>query len=182
MEALAKKIVSRWVKRGFVEESQEEWYVYVLLERITTVCTFSAVVALGSLFSNIGCAFLFAIVLMYLRAYTNGHHAKTYLSCLANSCMIEVLGVLLCNYLTAILSFFLVFVSALIILILAPLNNEQIHFSPEEFEAVRTVCHKRLAILFILHVVLLPLLPVSAYCISLAMSADAFLLLVARQK
>lgn len=156
--------------------------MYVLLERITTLCTFSAVVALGALFSNIGCAFLFAIVLMYLRAYTNGHHAKTYLSCLVNSCIIEVLGVLLCNYLTPILSLFWALFSALIILILAPLNNEQIHFSPEEFEAVRTACHKRLAILFILHVVLLPLLPVSAYCISLAMSADAFLLLIARRK
>lgn len=182
METLAKRIVSRWVQRGLIEESQAEWYVYALLERITTLCSFSAVVALGSLFSNVWHAFLFAVALMYLRAYTNGHHAKTYLGCLVNSCIIEILGVLLCTHLNSILSLFLSLISTIIIFSLAPLNNEQIHFSSEEFMAVRSVCHKRIVVLFILHIVLLLLLPVSAYCISLAMSADAFLLLIAKQK
>ncbi len=182
MEQLAKSIVSRWVQRGFVEESQAEWYIYGLLKRLTTLCTLSSIVVLGTLLSDLWRALLFAVALMYLRAYTNGHHAKTYLRCLVNSCIIEVLGVLLCSYLTPVLSFFLALVSALIVLMIAPLNNAQIHFSPEELIAVRSACHKRLAALFILHTVLLPLLPVSAYCISLAMAADAFLLLIAKRK
>ena len=53
MEVLAKKIVSQWVKQGLVEESQAEWYVYGLLERLTTLCTFCVVVTLGSLVSTI---------------------------------------------------------------------------------------------------------------------------------
>ena len=122
---------------------------------------------------------LFAIALMYLRAYTNGHHAKSYLSCLINSCVIELLGVFLCNYFTPVISLCLAIGSSITILLVAPINNEQIHFSEKELAAVRTVCHKRLAILFVLHIVLLLILPISAYCISLAMSADAFLLLIA---
>lgn len=182
METIAKKIVFHWVQRGLVEESQAEWYVYGLLERITTLCSFSVVVTLGSLVSTIWQALLFAAALMYLRAYTNGHHAKTYLSCLINSCIIELIGVFLCNYLTPIISLCLAIGSAITILIVAPINNEQIHFSAEELAAVRTACHKRLAMLFVLQIVLLPILPVSAYCVSLAMSADAFLLLIAKRK
>lgn len=182
MEALAKKIVFRWVQRGYIEEPQAEWYAYGLLERITTLCTFSVVVVLGSFVSTIWQAILFAIALMYLRAYTNGHHAKTYLSCLINSCIIELICVYLSNCLTPIVSICLAIGSAIAVLKVAPINNEQIHFSPEEFAAVRTVCHKRLAVLFIIHIVLLPILPVGAYCVSLAMSADAFLLLIATRK
>ena len=174
MEVLAKKIVSQWVKQGLVEESQAEWYVYGLLERLTTLCTFCVVVTLGSLVSTIWQSILFAIALMYLRAYTNGHHAKSYLSCLINSCVIELLGVFLCNYFTPVISLCLAIGSSITI--------EQIHFSEKELAAVRTVCHKRLAILFVLHIVLLLILPISAYCISLAMSADAFLLLITKRK
>lgn len=181
MELLAKKIVSRWVQRGLVEKSQAEWYIYGLLKRLTTLCTLAAVITLGSFYSNILCSLLFAAALMYLRAYTNGHHAKSYVRCLINSCIIEIVCVLLCNYLIPILSFFLALVSAVVIFAVAPLNNEQIHFSHEELAAVRIICHKRLTILFILHIVLLPLFPTSAYCISLAMSADAFLLLIAKK-
>ena len=64
MEVLAKKIVSQWVKQGLVEESQAEWYVYGLLERLTTLCTFCVVVTLGSLVSTIWQSILFAIALM----------------------------------------------------------------------------------------------------------------------
>ena len=181
MEVLAKKIVSQWVKQGLVEESQAEWYVYGLLERLTTLCTFCVVVTLGSLVSTIWQSILFAIALMYLRAYTNGHHAKSYLSCLINSCVIELLGVFLCNYFTPVISLCLAIGSSITILLVAPINNEQIHFSEKELAAVRTVCHKRLAILFVLHIVLLLILPISAYCISLAMSADAFLLLITKR-
>lgn len=152
MEVLAKKIVSQWVKQGLVEESQAEWYVYGLLERLTTLCTFCVVVTLGSLVSTIWQSILFAIALMYLRAYTNGHHAKSYLSCLINSCVIELLGVFLCNYFTPVISLCLAIGSSITILLVAPINNEQIHFSEKELAAVRTVCHKRLAILFVLHI------------------------------
>ena len=86
---------------------------------------------------------------MYLRAYTNGHHAKSYLSCLINSCVIELLGVFLCNYFTPVISLCLAIGSSITILLVAPINNEQIHFSEKELAAVRTVCHKRLAILFV---------------------------------
>lgn len=180
MEMFAKRIVSYWVQIDLVEESQAEWYTYGLLKRVTTLCTFIVVISLGALHSNIWRALLFTSTLMYLRAATNGHHAKTYLRCLFNSCIIEIVCVLLCDYLIAILSIFLALVSAVIIFTIAPLNNEQIHFSDEELAAVRAICRKRLAISFILHLVLLPLYPVGAYCVSLAMSADAFLLLIAK--
>lgn len=182
METLAKRIVHHWIQRGLVEESYAEWYAYALLERLTTLCTFSVVVVLGAFVSNAWCAFLFATVLMYLRAYTNGHHAKTYLLCVINSCLIEILGVFLSKYLMPILSLLLAFGSAVIILIIAPINNDQIHYSAKEFAAVRTACHTRLTIVLVLHIVLLPFFPVCANCVSLAMSADAFLLLIAKRK
>lgn len=182
METLAKRIVSRWVQRGFVDEAQAEWYTYGLLKRFTTLCTLTVVITLGSLHSNIFRSLLFAVVLMYLRTCTNGHHAKTYVQCLINSCIIEIICVILCNYLTPVLSIFLTLGSSIIIFRIAPLNNEQIHFSAEELAAVRIICHKRLAVLFILHMLLLPLLSVSAYCISLAMLTDALLLLLAKQE
>ena len=134
---------------------------------------------LAPLFQQFGNQFY---LLLYLRAYTTGHHAKSYLSCLINSCVIELLGVFLCNYFTPVISLCLAIGSSITILLVAPINNEQIHFSEKELAAVRTVCHKRLAILFVLHIVLLLILPISAYCISLAMYADAFLLLIAKRK
>lgn len=182
MEILAKKIVDRWVSQGLVDKSLAEWCAYGLLRRLTTVVTLSIVVILGALFSNLGRALLFSLSLMYLRAFTNGHHSKTYWGCLFNSCLIEILGVLICEYLKPIVSLILACGSAIIILKIAPLNNKQIHFSKEELSAVRAVCQKRLVIILALYVVLLWIVPVGAYCIALALGADAFLLMIAEKE
>lgn len=182
MEALTKQIVTHWVQRGFVDESQAEWCVYGLLCRITTVCTFCVVITVGTLVSDVRYALLFSLAFMYLRTYTNGHHAKTYVRCLINSIAIEVMAVTLAQYLSLSSSLPLAVVSSFVIFLKAPVNDANMHYTNEEIFAVRQKCRIRLYILLIFYFVTLLSVPFCSYCISLAFAADAILLLLARRE
>lgn len=179
MEQTAKRLVAHWVQKGILDESEAEWCVYGLLSRITTASTLSVVVILGAIVSNFLYALVFTTAFLFLRVRTNGHHAKTYLACLFHSILIEIGSLILVPFLRLPFALLLVGLSNLIIISLAPANNDSIHLTVEEVAALRPRILIRLATVDLTYILLLLIDSLFANCIVFALIADATLLALA---
>lgn len=147
---LANRIATWFVQTELIDTEEREWFKYAIEKRILTICSAAVFLIIGSAFAPfvVCCAFLFCFY--FLRARTNGFHAETYLGCMLFSAVCEIL--LLCVIRPVVLLHLkeTMFVSAVITLALAPVNDNRIHLSKEEIKACKKRAYFRVAVIVIL--------------------------------
>lgn len=168
MERIEQRLADHLCRKGYISEEEVDWCVYGLKKRFLTVVTAAILWVLGMLVSNWWQAVLFVCAVAFLRTYTNGYHAKTYRGCLALSCAVTVLSLLLVPYVNTALALVLFVPAAAVIARFSPLNDDQIHLTKEEVAAMRKKVCLRLTILCVLFLFLLWINTQAAACISLA--------------
>ena len=149
MESAAERIVQKCVQANLIDEDQREWLLYSLQRRFTNLSGFLVLICLGILVAPFSQVLLLNLGLAFLREKTNGLHMPTRLSCFVFSLVCEYLCLFALRRMgsaLSVISLFLLLLSSLLILWLAPCNNSEIHCSDEEMQAMRRAVHKRLAL------------------------------------
>lgn len=136
MTRFIKRLVSKWVSRGYVTDEQAPWLSYALERRIVGCLVGIPFWLVGIFLSTIEIASAFLISFHTIRVRSSGFHAKNLWVCLGMSVLLECLflGVLI-RVMNGVMIFNLMILSSLFIIRFAPFRCQYIHLSDEELEA-----------------------------------------------
>lgn len=180
MEGIAQRLTQSFLRRGIITDEQTEWCAYTLECKLDQWLSLAIMAAVGTVLKGLPQAVLFLWGVGFLRRRTNGYHARTYLECLVKSLICEILCLLAAPYLPPWACAVLLAVSTVTVVLLAPVNNENLHFDEREMAALRQSTRKRLVIADAAAVVLLVAVPEYAAYLVLALCVVAVLLLLAK--
>ena len=139
MDEVAKKIADFCVKNELVEQGMFEWCVYSIEKKLVTFSTWVVLISIGTRLFGFRCTLCFTLGFLVLRRRTNGYHAKTYIKCLIVSLLIECGSIFVVQNISMERLVFIIIFSNLTIFKFAPVNNEQIHLTVDEMNAMNYV-------------------------------------------
>lgn len=146
MDEVAKKIAVFCVKNELVEQGMFEWCVYSIEKKLVTFSTWVVLIfigaCLGACLFGFQCVLCFTLGFLVLRRRTNGYHAKTYIKCLIVSLLIECGSIFVVQNISMERLVFIIIFSNLTIFKFAPVNNEQIHLTVDEMNAMKKEIRK----------------------------------------
>ena len=182
MEAIGKKVIQKWVTKGYISEDEAEICLYNLICFIFTLSVFCLLTLVGTLLGECSNTIVLITTILFLRTYTNGYHCKSCVACMILSLIVTLLSLHIIPILNLVAAWILMFVSSIIILNHAPTNSPQMHLSEDEIAAMRKHIRTRLLVLAVLFLLLLFFNIEKAYCIVMAVTVVAASLLAVRYK
>lgn len=138
MEKITRCIVQWLLKKDFIKSETYEWCIYGVQKRLTTLLTWILLLLISGHFWGVSQSVWFTIGFLLLRRRTNGYHFKTYFTCLFFSIVLEFFSMWIINNLESYILFGVLIISDVLILILSPVNNDQIHLTASEIFGMRT--------------------------------------------
>lgn len=160
MDIIATHLAKELLKRALIEETSLEWCIYGIAKRLSTLITWTFLILLGSYHFGFLQTISFSICFVSLRKYSNGYHAETYTHCLMLSLILQSASMTLVKNLHPELFVIIWIFSDLVILKIAPVNNNQIHLTPSELSALKRLISYVLVLVNLTCIILI-LLPVS---------------------
>ena len=156
MKYCVDRIVCYCYKNGFISESQVPWLRYSIEKRISSIIGIIPFAVLAVLLSDFWCALCFISSFCFLRSRINGYHSKTLIGCILVSFTIEMLSFkIIYPILTPITSLVISIVCFVILIIFAPYNHPNMHYSDDEVLALKKSIRHRVAVLFLFLSILL---------------------------
>ena len=119
------------------------WQKISLIEKkLVTFSTWVVLISIGTRLFGFRCTLCFTLGFLVLRRRTNGYHAKTYIKCLIVSLLIECGSIFVVQNISMERLVFIIIFSNLTIFKFAPVNNEQIHLTVDEMNAMKKEIRK----------------------------------------
>lgn len=151
MKYCVDRIVRYCFKNGLISESQIPWLRYSIEKRLSSIIGIIPFALLALLLSDFGCAFCFILSFCVLRSRINGYHSKTLIGCILVSLAIEILSFkIIYPVLTPITAMATCIVCFVILILFAPYNHPNMHYSADEVLALKKSIRRRVAVLFLL--------------------------------
>lgn len=157
IDNLSKKLTEKLLKKGVIDEGEEELYVYALFILFSSLMYLVLVGILGLI---LGCFFesiIFFIAFQFIRKYAGGYHASTEARCeiMSSISMIaSVVVIMLAKmYDIKIILLSLSVLAAVLILAFCPLDTPEKPLSEKEFRYFRKISWIILLIIFSLAVI-----------------------------
>lgn len=149
MERLAGKISLYFLKHKIISQNDVEVCSYALYRQLSRLLVGGLLIALGSFVAGTLPAIGFTISFLFLRESTGGYHAKSESSCVVLSCFVEFV---LLSLVEPIVEEFpcqwlLMIGGCVCIVLLAPINDENIQMTDAEMRANAHRSRIRLSIL-----------------------------------
>lgn len=94
MQKLMDMVTAKLVTEEVVKACDKEWFAYGLEKRVLTIFTAIPFLIIAIALSDIWTAVMYLCSFYFLRVRTNGYHAKTIVSCIAWSLILELCFVL----------------------------------------------------------------------------------------
>lgn len=120
-------ITQKITEAGLIEESKRDIYTYGFEVLISTLCYLLIFLLVAFATNTVLCSFVFAVGFFIVRSIAGGYHADTYTKChllsLANQILFVILMNAIPNELYNIGALVLLLISAIMILILAPIAH-----------------------------------------------------------
>lgn len=124
------------VRKDIISSSDAEWFAYGLMKRCEKLIAIFFLFPLGWRLSSFSTSLSFYLSFFLLRIHTNGYHAKTFTGCLLFSVCSEcVLFLLILPHLRSATLLWILALSTIVILLLAPYDHPNLHMSKEELKA-----------------------------------------------
>lgn len=180
MTMLANYITSFLVRNKLVEPWENEWCAYQIESRLTQMITIPFLILAGSVIAPLDSVIILNLGIIYLCPKTNGYHAKTFAGCMFFSLALELIALTCLAYMNSISAWIGLGIAVVAIIAFGPDNNQQVHYSEEEYRKLRKKMLAALLIYSLLCNILICLLPNWAYSLIMALLADAALLILAR--
>lgn len=180
MDYIAQKIVQGWILKEYISAEDEEICLYNLQCWMISCICFLSIAMMGGLLGRLLDTMLLMMGIVYLRKCTNGYHASSQRVCFFISILVTLLSLMVVPLLDRGTASILSVISLFIICRKAPINNSQIHLSPDEMIFMRSCVKKRIAVLTIAYIALLFLDEGKAYCLTMSITVVACSLLLSR--
>ncbi|MBR3415465.1 MAG: accessory gene regulator B family protein [Clostridia bacterium] len=141
---IATFIAKKLLANGLIEEDDTDLYVYGLEVLISTICSFLTVLLLGIVLSEIITALIYLAVLIIIRRFTGGYHARTYIGCNLSCCVIFIVSLYISKavYFNLIPTIIIHSVGMILIVAFSPVENQNKPLSQKKRKR-----NKRLSIL-----------------------------------
>ena len=182
MRAFAVWLTKQCISFDLIEKDLFEWCVYSFEKRITSLLTWVFLLTIGFYFFGVIHTIAFVGSFLFLRKYTNGYHASTYLGCLMLSILVELFGLTFAQSLPLIPAVIMVCLSDIVIMIYAPCNDIKIHLNAAEGLALKTKIRRCVLLLNGTYIILAILQSSISNYIAVALAADAISLKVKNNK
>ncbi|MDD4849903.1 MAG: accessory gene regulator B family protein [Gemmiger sp.] len=176
MYTLSNALTQYFIRCHILTPDRAQWCTYALQKRLTSFCSLCLLVAVGCLLAPLPCVLAFVIAFTFLRARTNGYHAKTFVGCAVVSALVMSASLLAVPRITAAVALILLFGGASAVLALAPVNDGALHLSTAEMQAMKRRVWVRLAVLVALALVCFVYAEPIAVTLVMAVLSDALLL------
>lgn len=173
MKKFAVWLSKQCVYHDIIEKDLFDWCVYSIEKRITSFLSKLLLLLVGFLLFGAIQSITFTICFFLLRKYTNGYHASTYLGCLLLSIFVEIICLILAQFLPYQIAIITVCLSDILIIVRAPNNNIKIHFDAAEIMALKAKIRKYLLLINCIYIVMIVLQFPLSNCIAMALLADA---------
>lgn len=123
---ISEKITNRLLRKNVIEYDDFEIYQFGLEQLFSTILNMLTTIIIGIILGELWNAVLFVLAFMMLRTYAGGYHSSTPLGCylLTVSIIIAVLSVIKYVEISCFVCTGLLFVSSVIILLLAPVESK----------------------------------------------------------
>jgi accessory gene regulator B len=185
MEQLANKLTEKLVLYQIIKDDDKDLYTYGIWQGAILLFNFATVIAISCLFQMLWQGIVFTIAYGFLRSYAGGYHARTQTGCYIFS--VALICVVFClikfiqwnNISTAIC----VILSGIVILALAPLEDENKRLDEKEQYFFKKRANTVLLILIVINLFanFIGQFPVSI-CITMAICTSAFMLILGKTK
>lgn len=179
MHVTAKKINDYFLQLGLIEPYQSEWFIYILESRLTTLLSLPILILFGCFIAPLKIVVTLNIGMLYLRPRVNGFHSRSFIGCFIMSIFLELSSLLLLQFFNNTITWLTFLFSILIILILGPFNNSQIHFTKDEMIIARKRMHISLIIYCLVTLLFIFSFPALGKCLVMSLDVVAFLLIIA---
>lgn len=181
MKYCVDRIVCYCFKNGLISESQIPWLRYGIEKRLSSIFGIIPFAFLASLLSDFWCALYFILSFCFLRSRINGYHSNTLIGCLFISLATELLFLkVIYPLLTPIIALAIWVVCLVILLILAPYNHPNMHYSTDEVLALKISIRCRVIILTTLFLIALAMQTASSLRgLTLGIAMAAYMLCLA---
>lgn len=181
MDTFSETLTSYFLRKGWIEISQVSWCKYMVKHRAMDVISLLWLVPVGCLVVPWYISLTFVLSYRFLRSRTGGYHAKTPHGCLFASTATQLAGgFLILHVQGTLLLFCILVVSSILIVVLSPANNAEMHLTAEEIKALLPRIKLRLLFLWLLAFVLAFFIPEMATSIILGGATTALLLLLSK--
>lgn len=181
MDTFSETLTSYFLRKGWIEISQVSWCKYMVKHRAMDVISLLWLVPVGCLVAPWYISLTFVLSYRFLRSRTGGYHAKTPHGCLFASTATQLAGgFLILHVRGTLLLFCILVVSSILIVVLSPANNAELHLSAEEIKALLPRIKLRLLFLWLLVFILGFFIPEMATSIILGVATTALLLLLSK--
>lgn len=175
------KIVRYCYKNGYISENQLPWLRYSIEKRLSSIVGIIPFTFLAFLLSDFWCALFFISSFCFLRGRINGFHAKTLIGCLCISLATELILFMVIYPLLNPTIAVVIWVACLVILLLgAPYNHPNMHYSMDEVFALKKSIRHRAIILTTIFLIALSMQASSSLQgLTLGIAMAAFMLCLA---
>lgn len=154
---LSQKLTEKFLKKGIIEEDEQELYVYALFILISTLMLFIITCVFGLIMKCFLESVIFFIAFQFIRKYAGGYHASTETRCeiMSSIAMIASVVVIMLAKMYDIktILLFLSVLAAVLIMFFCPLDTPEKPLSEKEIRYFRKISWIILLIIFSLVVI-----------------------------
>lgn len=152
IDNLSKKLTARLLKKGVINDEEQELYIYALFILISSLMYLVLVGILGLILNCFFESIIFFIAFQFIRKYAGGYHASTETRCEIMSTLSMIASVVIIklakayDFKTILLC--VAVAAALLITVFCPLDTPEKLLSKKEFRYFRKISWIILAIIF----------------------------------
>lgn len=154
LENISRYLVDRTIENDIISKDDEELYLYSFQSLIAHIASWMTLAILGVIFGCFWETVVFLVLFAPLRIYAGGFHQGSYLSCYISSLFLFVGIVAFCklaaDYVSVSAIIFSVAVSAVTVILLAPIADEN-----KPLDADETKKYKKISRLILLGEILI---------------------------
>lgn len=186
IESIASKIANRFVVKNQIPEDKKELYEYGALIAIQSAINILFTLLLGFVSGMFFENLCFFIAFKILRKYSGGLHSSKFSVCFIISISSNILVLLTLKILEIYPNYILLFifeaVSFLIVLIFAPVNNNNKPISKKEAKIYKVIVCGACIVLIITSVILVTNNSFYAFVLGMSMVLNSFLIIIEKIK
>jgi accessory gene regulator B len=178
-------IVDFLIRKSYVKEGHKELYEYVVSIMLGKAITYISLLLIGLFIHKVIQMLVFVFTFTFLRESTGGYHASTWMKCYITSiCVCTTICAWICEWMSKniYLEIGLIFLDAIVIFTLAPINHPNLHLNSTEFYLCRKTAQKKCMLLigtiFVMAVLAIPQRYISV--LVAALSTDSFSICIAK--
>ncbi len=181
MDACVNRIVQYFILHNYIDKDDELWTAYNLKRIITTTVASIPFFLLSYLVVGFVETLFYFGSFYLLRRYCNGYHSKTFFACIVTSLLLELIFLFgLRLLLTPIGCLIINAISATLIILFAPYDHPNMHYSAKEIKALKNSIWKTVGALEVVYILSYIFYWTSAMAgLTMGLAMTAFLLCLA---